>query len=134
MELVNALYLTRDELGADEKGRRVLGSAVSSVLAMLAPITPHLCEELWEQLGHKDMLTARPWPRYDEDALLRDEVVIPVSVNGKLRSKMTVPAGTGKEELEKLALAEANVVRHTEGLTVRKVIVIPGKMVNVVAS
>ncbi|MFV0421436.1 leucine--tRNA ligase [Oleidesulfovibrio sp.] len=134
MELVNALYLAREELGADEGGKRVLSSAVSSVLAMLAPITPHICEELWEQLGHTDMLAGQPWPEYDEKALVKDELVIPISVNGKLRAKLNVPASISKEELEKLALEEANVVRHTEGLTIRKVIVVLGKMVNVVAN
>ncbi len=134
MELVNALYLARTELLENEKGRRVFSSAVSSVLNMLAPVTPHLCEELWENLGQNRMLAEQAWPTYDEQALIKDELVIPVSINGKLRAKLTVSADTDKGTLEKLALEEPNVLRHTQGGTIRKLIVIPGKMVNVVVN
>ena len=81
------------------------------------------------------MLLDASWPTYDETALVKDEVEIVLQVNGKVRGKLLVPVGeTDKKNLEALALADANVVRHTEGLTVRKVIVIPGKLVNVVAN
>ena len=135
MELVNALYLVKDEFQGNEQGRELLSSAVSTVLTILSPFTPHLCEELWQAIGGKNMLLDASWPTYDETALVKDEVEIVLQVNGKVRGKLLVPVDeTDKKNLEALALADANVVRHTEGLTVRKVIVIPGKLVNVVAN
>ena len=134
MELVNSLYLAKDELVKTEGGKRVLASALASTLTLLTPVTPHVCEELWEQTGMKTLLTNEPWPVYSEDALVRDEVDVVIQVNGKLRGKITVPADMDKAEVEKLALEESNVAKHITGLTVRKVVVIPGKLVNVVAN
>ena len=134
MELVNTLYLTRDELAASEEGRKVLSSAVATVLTLLSPITPHLSEELWAQTGHAASLTDEPWPQWSEEALARDTVTVIVQVNGKLRGKVEVAADAPKDVVETEALAEPNVARHLEGMTVRKVVVIPGKLVNVVAN
>lgn len=134
MELVNALYLAKDELVADESGRKVLSSAVSTVLTLLSPFTPHLSEELWALLGHTESVSTLPWPRWKEDALVRDTVTLVVQVNGKLRGKLDIPADASREEVETLALNEPNVLRYLEGVTVRKVVVIPGKLVNVVVS
>ena len=134
MELVNALYLAKDELVQDEKGQQVLSSAISSLLALLGPITPHLAEELWQQIGHNSLLVNQPWPKYAEEAMVKDVVTIVIQVNGKVRSRMDVPANASKETLEQLALAEENVAKHIEGQTIRKVIVVPGKLINVVAN
>ena len=134
MELVNALYLAKDELVADESGRKVLSSAVSTVLTLLSPFTPHLSEELWALLGHTESVSTLPWPRWKEDTLVRDTVTLVVQVNGKLRGKLDIPADASREEVETLALNEPNVLRYLEGVTVRKVVVIPGKLVNVVVS
>ena len=134
MELVNALYLAKDELATTEEGRKVLSSAMATVLTLLAPITPHVCEELWEDLGHAQSIDQEPWPVWKEDALQRDVLTVVIQINGKLRGKIEVPASASKEEVEQLALTEQNIVRHLEGLTVRKVVVIPGKLVNVVAN
>lgn len=134
MELVNALYLAKDELVADESGRKVLSSAMSTVLTLLSPFTPHLSEELWALLGHTESVSTLPWPRWKEDALVRDTVTLVVQVNGKLRGKLDIPADASREEVETLALNEPNVLRYLEGVTVRKVVVIPGKLVNVVVS
>ena len=134
MELVNALYLAKDELATTEEGRKVLSSAMATVLTLLAPITPHVCEELWEDLGHARSIDQEPWPVWKEDALQRDVLTVVIQINGKLRGKIEVPASASKEEVEQLALTEQNIVRHLEGLTVRKVVVIPGKLVNVVAN
>ncbi|MBG0777136.1 MAG: leucine--tRNA ligase [Desulfovibrionaceae bacterium] len=132
MELVNLLYLVKDELAATDEGLAALSSAMNTTLAVLAPITPHLSEELWESLGHERPVILEPWPVVDAAALTLDVVTVIVQVNGKLRAKMDVPADASREEIEKLALAEKNVIRHIEGKTVRKVLVIPGKLVNVV--
>lgn len=134
MELVNSLYLAKDELVATAEGRVALSSAIATVLTLLYPVTPHLCEELWEDLGHGDSLAAESWPQWQESALKRDVVTVVIQVNGKLRGKIEVPADASREDVERLALGNEAVTRHIGELTVRKVVVIPGKLVNVVAN
>lgn len=134
MELVNALYLAKDELAETEDGRTVLSSAIATVLTLLSPMTPHLCEELWAELGHAAPIDQEPWPVWSQDALERDMLTVVIQINGKLRGKIEVPASAAKEDVEKMAMSEENIIRHLEGLTVRKVVVIPGKLVNVVAN
>ncbi|HET9445359.1 MAG TPA: class I tRNA ligase family protein, partial [Steroidobacteraceae bacterium] len=107
-----------------EQGRAVRHEALQLIVQMLAPIAPHICHELWRQLGHKDALIDHPWPQPDPQALVQDRIEIVVQVNGKLRSKIEISAA---------ALADATVQKWTEGKQVRKVIVPPGnKLVNVV--
>lgn len=134
MELVNALYLAKDELTGDENGRAVLSSAMATVLTLLSPITPHLCEELWECSGHAASIADEPWPTWSPEALERDMVTIVIQLNGKLRSKMEAPADASRERVEQMALADPNISNRLSGLTVRKIVVIPGKLVNVVAN
>lgn len=134
MELVNALYLYRDELASTPDGRAVLSSSMATVLTLLSPVTPHLCAELWEELGHAVPIDQESWPKWQADALARDLLTVVIQINGKLRAKIEVPASISKEELEQKALAEENISRHLEGLTVRKIVVIPQKLVNVVAN
>lgn len=133
MELVNAIYLTKEELSTSEDGKMVLSSAMATVLTLLSPITPHLCEELWEDLGHTQSIAKEPWPKWSEDALVRDMLTVVMQINGKLRSKMEVPADAPKDELEKLALADPNIQRHLGTLAVKKIIIVPGKLINIVA-
>ena len=134
MELVNALYLAKDELSQTDGGKKVLASALATTLTLLSPVIPHACEELWEQTGMKGLVSDEPWPAYSEEALARDEVEVVIQVNGKLRGRIAVAADADKASVEKLALEEPNVMKHLDGLTVRKVVVIPGKLVNVVAN
>ncbi len=134
MEMVNFLYANVEEFKARPEGAKIVSSAISSVLCVLSPMAPHICEELWSEMGHDGLLVHQPWPRHDPKALIQDEVEIVIQVNGKLRGKFTVPRQATKEEIEKLALSNDNASRHFEGLTVRKVIVVPGKLVNVVAN
>jgi leucyl-tRNA synthetase len=134
MELVNALYAARAELNRNEQGRRVFSSAMASVLTLLSPIAPHLCEELWEELGHKTLLAGEAWPIWQEDALTRDMLTIVIQVNGKLRGKIEIAADAGQGEVEKAALAETNIARHLEKLSVRKILHVPGKLVNIVTN
>ncbi|MDR2695891.1 MAG: leucine--tRNA ligase, partial [Deltaproteobacteria bacterium] len=133
MELVNALYVARAELNRSEQGRRVFSSALAAVLTLLSPVAPHLCEELWENLGHKTLLAEEAWPAWREDALARAMLTIVIQVNGKLRGKIAIAADAGREEVERAALAEANIARQLEKLTVRRVLHVPGKLVNIVA-
>ena len=132
MELVNALYTLKDELRTSPYGPLLLSSAVSSLLAILSPIAPHICEELWARLGHAGGLTGQLWPVHDPEALKTAEVTIAIQVNGKLRGQISVAAGAGEEEVRSLALKDPNVTRHIEGKNIVKVIVIPEKLVNVV--
>ena len=107
---------------------------VEGFVQLLAPIAPHLGEELWQILGNEESLTYVPWPTYDEAALVEDEVEVVFQVNGKLRGKQNVARGLSKEELEQIAMNHEAVKEFIEGKTVRKVIAVPDKLVNIVAS
>ena len=106
--------------------------AMETFARLLAPMAPHLGEELWELLGHPETLTYEPWPSYDPDLLKDDETEIPVQINGKLRAKVQVPANAGPEEVEAAARSDDRIVALLVGKTIRKTIVVPGKMVNFV--
>jgi len=132
MELVNELYQVKDELkGTDPKA---LSSAIATAVTLLSPVTPHICEELWQVMGHEKGLTGQAWPTHDEAALVKDEVTLVVQVNGKVRGKFQAPNNAPRDEVEKIALELENVTKFTDGKTVRKVIVIPNKLVNIVAN
>ncbi|OQP01594.1 leucine--tRNA ligase [Geobacillus sp. 44C] len=101
---------------------------------LLSPVCPHIGEELWQKLGHNDTIAYEPWPTYDESKLVEEEVEIVVQVNGKVRAKLRVPADLSKEELEQMAMQDEKIQEHIAGKTVRKVITVPGKLVNIVAN
>ncbi|MEJ2137930.1 MAG: leucine--tRNA ligase [Gammaproteobacteria bacterium] len=129
MELVNAVtrYQVRDEVD-----RTIVQEALDNIVLMLAPITPHICHSLWRALGHEGSLIDTSWPHADESARVADSVTLVVQVNGKLRARIDVPAGASKEDAQQAALADENVQRFIDGKEIRKVIVVPGKLVNVV--
>lgn len=108
--------------------------AYKAIVLLLSPITPHVTQKLWQSLGFDSLLMDEAWPEADESAMQQDVVELVVQVNGKLRSRISVDADASKDEMEASALADENVKRHTEGQTVRKVIVVPGKLVNIVAT
>ena len=131
MELLNALGKFDDQ---SEQGRAVRHEALETMVLLLNPVVPHVSHALWQVLGHPaSVLEDQPWPKADEAALVRDSLTLAVQVNGKLRGTIEVAAGAPKEEAEKLALAHPNVAAFLEGQSVRKVIVVPGKIVNIVA-
>ncbi len=131
MELMNEVgKLTDDE----PQTLAVRKEALESAVLMLSPIVPHICHDLWQALGHDTPVVDAPWPEADEKAMVRSEIEVVFQVNGKVRAKASVPADADKATLEKLALENENVSRFTEDKTVRKVIVVPGKLVNVVAN
>ena len=107
---------------------------VEGFVQLLAPIAPHIGEELWQILGNEESLTYVPWPTYDEEALVENEIEVILQVNGKVRSKVMVAVDMAKDELEKLAMEDEHIQRNIEGKTVRKVIVVPNKLVNIVAN
>ena len=100
---------------------------------MLAPIAPHIGEELWQKLGHDETITYQPWPTYNETLLVDSEVEIVVQVNGKVRAKLTIPKELSKEEMQELALENENVKMAIDGKEIKKVIAVPQKLVNIVA-
>jgi leucyl-tRNA synthetase len=130
MELVNAV----NAWPAKAQHPAVLREALETVVRLLAPFVPHIAEELWCALGYQDGLEAHGWPVCDETALVAASVLIVVQVNGKVRGKVTVPADADEAAVREAALADINVARFLEGLTVRKVVVVPGRLVSVVAS
>ncbi|MCT8469367.1 leucine--tRNA ligase [Chromohalobacter canadensis] len=135
MELVNALGRFQNEDDADTpQGLAVTREALEASVLILAPIVPHACHALWEALGHEAPVIDAEWPVADEAAMVKDSVELAVQVNGKLRARLEVPAAADKAAVEAQALEAENVRRHTEGKTVRKVIVVPGKLVNIVAN
>jgi len=131
MELCNELGKLDTE---NEQSRAVTGEALHAVVLMLCPIVPHICHSLWQDLGGDGEVMNAPWPTVDESALARDSIEIVVQVNGKVRAKMEVAADADKATIEALAVEQDNVQRFLEGVTVRKVIVVPGKLVNIVAN
>lgn len=116
------------------KVERISKEFMEGFIKLLYPIAPHLGEELWERLGNEDTITYEEWPTYDESKLIEDEVEVVIQVMGKVRSKINVAKDISKEELEEAALANEKIQPWLEGKTVRKVIVVPGKLVNIVAN
>ncbi|MCY4119607.1 MAG: class I tRNA ligase family protein, partial [Acidobacteria bacterium] len=147
MELVNDLYgfceRTRigpfaadpavPAAGAGPATLAVVREAIEALVLMLSPFTPHLAEELWEALGHAEGVEAAGWPAYDADVARAETLVLPVQVNGKVRARLTVAVDTAEDELRRLALEQPQVEAHTAGKTVARVVVVPGRLVSIVA-
>ncbi len=129
MELLNAVSRFDD---ASAQGRAVVQEALDAAVRLLAPITPHVCSELWAALGHADEVIDTPWPVADDAAMVSDSMTLAVQVNGKLRGNIEVAADADKDAILGAARAEPNVARHLEGKTLRKEIYVPGKLVNLV--
>jgi leucyl-tRNA synthetase len=148
MELVNELYdfsestahglPTRSEppAGRTERPQTIaaIREAIDALVAMISPFAPHMAEELWQMLGHTEALAAAPWPSFDAEVAKAAEVVVPVQVNGKLRARVMAPAGATDDQLRELALADPAVKAHTDGKTIRKVVIGKGPLVSIVVS
>lgn len=131
MELCNELSQLADQTGQNLAIER---EALESAVLMLAPIAPHMCHQLWNNLGHNEAIIDSPWPQVDESALVRNSLTLVVQVNSKVRDRMEVAASADKAEIEALAQQQENVKRFIADKTVRKIIVVPGKLVNIVAN
>jgi leucyl-tRNA synthetase len=129
MELVNTLSKFVDDT---DNGKAVRQEALEAIVLMLSPIVPHICHQLWLDLGHQDAVVSATWPKVDATALAQDTLELMLQVNGKLRSKISVSVTASKEEIESMALSDEHVIRFIEGKPVRKIIVVPNKLVNVV--
>ncbi len=133
-ELFNMMEKMSATLEGSEQGLALKQDVLEHILLMLSPIVPHISHQLWHNLGHKQAIVDELWPVVDESALVADSVQYIVQVNGKLRDKLEVAADTDKQRIEQYALETAGAIRNIEGKTVRKIIVVPGKLVNIVAN
>ncbi|KMT66182.1 leucine--tRNA ligase [Catenovulum maritimum] len=131
MEFMNKLVKFEVKTAQD---RALVDDALSNLVLLLSPIIPHVCDELWAALGNESKIETAPWPQVDESALVEDEKLIIVQVNGKLRAKLSVSATAVQADVEALAFEDPQVTKFTEGKTVRKVIFVPGKLLNIVAN
>ena len=131
MELINELSKFDDDSG---QGMAVMREAIEGIVIMLSPMVPHITQQLWNELGHDELLADVAWLQCDESALVRDEIELVLQVNGKLRSRINVAADANNETIEAQALADDKIQSNIEGKTVRKVIVVPGRLVNIVAN
>jgi leucyl-tRNA synthetase len=128
MKMLNAL-----EKANGNANHGVLGEGLSILLRLLSPITPHIAQTLWKELGYGDDILSAPWPEVDEAALVQDEIELMIQVNGKLRGSLRVSKDADKAAIEQLALAHEAVLKQLDGGTAKKIIVVPGRLVNVVA-
>ncbi len=129
MELINTLSKFVDDT---DNGKAVRQEVLEAVVLMLSPIVPHICHQLWLDLGHQQAVVCASWPEVDISALEQDSLELVLQVNGKLRSKMTVSVTATKDEIETMALSDEHVKRFIEGKPIRKVIIVPNKLVNIV--
>ncbi|MGR9035086.1 MAG: leucine--tRNA ligase [Gammaproteobacteria bacterium] len=129
MELVNTLLKFADD---SDNAKSIRQESLEAIVLMLAPIVPHICHQLWQDLGHQEAVVNKAWPSVDVSALAQDTLELVIQVNGKLRSKLSVAAEASSEEIERLAIADEHAQRFIEGKAVKKVIVVPKKLVNIV--
>jgi len=133
MELVNALYALEEKRKApDPETAGAMREAVEAVVILLSPFVPHICEDLWEFLGHRESVSRQPWPRFGEDLIRDEEVLMVIQVNGKLRSRITVGAHASEAEVKEAVLANERVKEILQGQSVKKFVLVPKKLVNLV--
>ena len=131
MELLNDLARFEDD---SAQGHAVTAEVMDAAILMLAPMIPHVCHVIWRELGHDQPVIDYPWPQVDQDALYQQQVELVVQVNGKLRSRIPVDVDADEVSCRAAASSDENVMRHLEGKTLRKVILVPGKLLNLVVS
>lgn len=132
MELVNALYQFK-EIPETDRDPAVFKEAIDAMLLLLAPFAPHITEEIWQTTGHRGSIHREPWPLYDADAIVEDEITIVVQVNSRVRDRMLVPASLTAAEMQEMVMKDPKVLKLTEGKKIIKIIPVPGKLVNIVA-
>lgn len=134
MELYNQTKKVKEDLEKSDEGERMLRLAIESLILLLSPFTPHLCEELWEMTGHTGLLANHPWPKYDPDMAKEEKVTVVVQVNGRLRERFEAPADISQEEMKAEALGLERIKTLIMGKEIRKVICIENKLVNIVVA
>jgi leucyl-tRNA synthetase len=134
MELVNYLYQVKNDANGSPASTTVWRETLESLTLLLTPFVPHMAEELWEALGHTTSIMTTDWPQYDPEVITEEEIIIVVQVNGKLRDRLMVPVTSGEDTIRQLALQSPKVLKHTEGKEIKKSIVVPKKLVNIVCA
>ncbi|MBT8406486.1 MAG: leucine--tRNA ligase, partial [Deltaproteobacteria bacterium] len=132
MELVNAMYQFRSDGGYGSEALSVLRFAVETAIVLISPMVPHVAEEMWQALGHEKSVIQEPWPQWDEKAVVEEKQLVVVQVNGKLRNRIYVSPSASSEEVQEAALADDRIRTFVGDKPIRKVVVVPGKLVNVV--
>ena len=132
MELVNVLYQWDPRQEQSGVTLAVIREAIEAVLLLLSPMAPHIAEELWERLGKQESIFATPWPAYDAAAILEEEITVVVQINGKLRSSIAISVDSSEEEIKSRVLADEKIKKWLEGTSIKKIIVVPQKLVNIV--
>jgi leucyl-tRNA synthetase len=130
MELVNETY---DYISLEPQASSLeLKQAIQTIVILLAPFVPHIAEEMWQKLGNKESVFKAEWPMYDKNALSQSTIEFPIQINGKLRSKIEAPSEAGEDEIKKLVLKDPVINKWTAGKEPRKIIIVKGKLVNLV--
>ncbi|MDD2722711.1 MAG: leucine--tRNA ligase [Methylovulum sp.] len=129
MELINTLSKFSDE---SANGKAISQEVLEAIVLMLSPIVPHICHSLWQELGHGKAVMSEAWPEVDGSALIQDELEMMVQVNGKLRGKIAVPVGASNDDVQAVVLADGHIQHFIDGAAIKKVIVVPNKLVNIV--
>ena len=132
MEFVNALEDAVRQPVAGSLKPEAIRQAVETLVLLLSPFAPHLCEELWQRLGHAESLAHAPWPTFDPVALEQADILLVVQVNGKTRARLTVPAGASAEQLKRLVLSDQQVKKFVDGHPIKQFIIVPKRLVNIV--
>jgi len=136
MEFVNHLYAFRGCWASlkdnSDDARPVVRESFDTLILLLSPFAPHIAEEMWSLLGHKNSIVQVEWPVFDENLTTTEELLIVVQVNGKVRQRITVPVSASREDIESQALSDTKIEEQTKGKEIKKVIVVPGKLVNIV--
>ncbi len=134
MELVNTLYQSRPEENGDPAEHSVFREAIETATLLLSPFVPHIAEELWEVLGKGESIIKTPWPDYDREAIVEEEVLVVIQVNGKVRDRVTVPSSMGKEEIKGVVLEREKIRRLIHDRAVKRIILVPKKLINIVCA
>lgn len=129
MELVNELYKYKEQ---EARNIGLLAQTIESLVLILSPFVPHICEEMWESLGNSETLYRHPWPTYDEKALVRETVEVVVQINGKVKERLDIACGLSKEEFEKTCLEHKSVELLMKDVKAIKIIAVPDKLLNIV--
>lgn len=132
MEMVNAMYSYKESVKPENMNGTVINEAIDSLILLLFPFVPHITSELWEITGHTDSISTHPWPEYDEDALVVNEIEVVLQINGKIRDKIVISPDLNREEMTELALNNDKVKALTEGKEIVKCIAVPKKLINIV--
>lgn len=135
MELLNhvdAFHVVIPKNAAEELNFHVFRHTMETILLLMAPFTPHICEELWGIMGHKPSIFQQPWPAYDKDAILEEVIEIVVQINSKVKSRLSVPVDVSEEELKRRVLSDERIAGFLQGKQVMNTVIVPGKLVNIV--